>query len=73
MSRQAYEVMENHHDLKVNQGEVVFEFTGNNYGIVSDDEAMLGEPCRAITRNPDGKNPFIVLPERILKKIDSPS
>ena len=68
--RLKYECIIPNDDPKLDAGETVYEFTGNDYGIVRDDEAILKEPCIAITRDESGSNPFIVVPKRCVKEID---
>jgi hypothetical protein len=68
----AFKVIQPNEDPKAEVGEIFYEFHGNTYGIKADDEALLGESCEAFTRNAEGKNPFIVLPTRILEEIPNP-
>jgi hypothetical protein len=58
--RKKFLVTHDRPEVGLTQGEVVYEFWGNVYGGVRDDEALLGEPCEAVTRDPNGKNPFII-------------
>lgn len=55
--------------LGLKAGTELYEFWGNTYGIVRDDEALLGTPCTAVTQDPEGKNPFVVIPENLLEEI----
>lgn len=59
-------------NLKVGlaEGEIVYEFWGTTYGILADDTILLGEPCEAVTRDPNGKNPFIVCVSSSLRELE---
>lgn len=51
--------------LSLKQGQVVTPFIGPTYGVVGDDEDILGEPCVAVQASAaDG---FTVVPFRLLK------
>ena len=60
-----YELLEDRLGLK--KGDRVQTFTGCDYGCRSDDERATGEGH--LTVSPDGNNPFITAPIRILKEI----
>lgn len=55
--------------LKVKVGETLYEFTLFDYGATIDDEAILQEPCIALTFSEDGGYPFIILPKRCVKEL----
>jgi hypothetical protein len=56
--------------LGVLAGNTVYEFTGYDYGLVSDDESFTGEEHLAVTTNEDGSGPFITAPIEILEEIN---
>lgn len=69
-SRKKYLVTDNRPEVGLTEGEILYEFWGNTYGILADDTALLGEPCIAVTRDPNGKNPFIVCRSNSLKELE---
>ena len=65
-----YRVIKKNDDPFVEVGEVLYEFRGHTYGCLSEDERMLKVDCGAFTRDPEGKNPFIILPLHIVGQIN---
>ena len=55
-------------DPALTLGETVYEFIGHDFGCASEDSIDLGFPCIAVTRSPDGDNPFLVVPLHCLKE-----
>lgn len=49
-------------------GETVYEFIGHDFGCAREDSIDLNTPCIAVTRSPDGDNPFLVVPLHCLKE-----
>ena len=49
--------------------ETVYEFMGFDYGCAYQDSRLLETPCIAVTREPDGDGPFLVVPLYCLKEI----
>lgn len=47
--------------LYLKEGETVYPYTGHTYGCVTDDEAIRGVECCAVTKDPAGGTPFIVV------------
>lgn len=45
----------------IKEGDTVYSCKKCTYGLVSDDEGILGEPCEAITADPEGGYPFYVV------------
>lgn len=63
-----YTLLENSPSPTMVKGDTVVEFTGHTYGILSDDEDILGVPCMAVSV--DGGYPFAVVPVSNLKEND---
>ena len=65
-----YLVIEKHPDVAVELEEVLFEFKEFDYHTTKEDEAILGEPCIALTRDRDGGYPLLVLPQRKVRELE---
>lgn len=64
-----YKAIKPNQDPRLEVGEYVFEFPGHTWGILRNEEAYLGIPCIAITRDSNGDEPFLVVPTSCLKEI----
>jgi hypothetical protein len=49
--------------------ETVYEFMGFDYGRAYQDSRLLETPCIAVTREPDGDGPFLVVPLNCLEEL----
>lgn len=56
-------------DVNIHVEETVYEFLYPTYGMVADNEAMLGVPCAAVTRNSSGGYPFLVVPQHCIREL----
>jgi hypothetical protein len=51
------------------EGDVVYEQTGYDYGLANDDTRYTGIPHQTVTYNPDGSYPGSTIPTSALEEI----
>lgn len=64
-----YELTEDHPHEDFKKGDVLYDFTGSDYGCADDDTRITGVEHIAVTANATGGTPFMTAPKRILKEI----
>lgn len=72
MTIQAYILLEDFEvpgDPALIKGTVVYRCIQGTYGVVTYDSRMTGKPHIAITLDPDGGYPFVVVPASILAAV----
>lgn len=57
-----YRVLKTNTHLGLVEGEIVYECTKHDWGLVREEAEIQGELCIAVTKEKDGSYPFIVIP-----------
>ena len=69
MKLRKFLITETQSEVGLKKGEIVYEFIGQTYGCLEDDEYMFNEPCIAVTSDPEGKNPFRIARYSMMEEI----
>lgn len=62
ISMKQYRVLKTNTHLRLVEGEIVYECTKHDWGLVREETEIQGKQCIAVTKEKDGSYPFFVVP-----------